>query len=260
MFHREDGTHAPLAKDPPMPWTDARLAELPDDRGFRLRGLEMTRLEGFVDAAFAFATTMLVISLSGIPSSVGELTAALKDVPAFLAGFVSIASFWQGHRRWSRRYGLEDGPTIQLSLALVFVMLVFVYPLKMVFSALFAWVSNGWLPTSFSLRTGQELAQLFVVYGVGFCAMTGIVALLYGRALKAREALRLNDLEQLMTRQAVTAHVIMAGTGLASALCAWLLPVRWGMWSGFFYATLPVTMPLTAILYERRAERLRAAS
>ena len=54
-----------------MPWTDARLAELPDDRGFRLRGLEMTRLEGFVDAAFAFATTMLVISLSGIPSSVG---------------------------------------------------------------------------------------------------------------------------------------------------------------------------------------------
>src|SRR5438874_13439470 len=39
----------------------ARLEELPRLRGFRLRGLEMTRLETFIDAAFAFAISMLVI-------------------------------------------------------------------------------------------------------------------------------------------------------------------------------------------------------
>jgi hypothetical protein len=34
------------------------LDALPRLKGFRLRGLEMTRLESFVDAAFAFAVTM----------------------------------------------------------------------------------------------------------------------------------------------------------------------------------------------------------
>jgi hypothetical protein len=38
------------------------LDALPRLNGFRLRGLEMTRLEAFVDAAFAFAVTMLVIA------------------------------------------------------------------------------------------------------------------------------------------------------------------------------------------------------
>jgi uncharacterized membrane protein len=81
-----------------MRWSEAELARLPKKDGFRLRGLEMTRLEAFTDAAFAFATTMLVISLSGIPGSVVDLLSALKDIPAFLASFASIASFWYAHR------------------------------------------------------------------------------------------------------------------------------------------------------------------
>jgi uncharacterized membrane protein len=125
-----------------MEWTEERLAELPERHGFRLRGLEMTRLETFVDAAFAFATTMLVISQGGVPNTVEQLTMALKDVPAFLASFASIASFWHAHRQWSRRFGLEDGWTVLISLALVFVMLVYVYPLKMVFGALFHWIGR----------------------------------------------------------------------------------------------------------------------
>ena len=38
------------------------LDALPRLRGFRLRGLEMTRLETFVDATFAFSITTLVIA------------------------------------------------------------------------------------------------------------------------------------------------------------------------------------------------------
>ena len=37
----------------------ADLDLLPQLRGFRLRGMEMTRLETFIDAAFAFAISML---------------------------------------------------------------------------------------------------------------------------------------------------------------------------------------------------------
>ena len=45
-----------------MNWTDEALAALPVKQGVRLRGLEMTRLETFCDAAFAFAVTLLVIA------------------------------------------------------------------------------------------------------------------------------------------------------------------------------------------------------
>ena len=43
------------------------LDALPRLHGFRLRGIAMTRLETFIDAAFAFAITMLVIAAQQIP-------------------------------------------------------------------------------------------------------------------------------------------------------------------------------------------------
>ena len=49
-----------------------------------MRGLEMTRTEVFLDAAFAFAVTMLVISFDAIPSSYEEVVLAIKGIPAFI--------------------------------------------------------------------------------------------------------------------------------------------------------------------------------
>ena len=114
------------------------IKRLPRQNDFYLRGLETTRLETFTDAAFAFAITMLVISVGDIPHTYNELILALKGTPAFLASFTAILLFWSGHRKWSRRFGLEDGRSIILSFALIFVMLVYVYPLRLLFSALFA--------------------------------------------------------------------------------------------------------------------------
>ena len=63
-------------------------------QGFQLRGTEVTRLETFIDAAFAFAVTMLVISVGDIPNNYQELILALKGIPSFAASFASIAIFW----------------------------------------------------------------------------------------------------------------------------------------------------------------------
>ncbi len=60
----------------------------------RKRGIEMTRTETFVDAAFAFAVTLLVVSIDSIPESVAELLRALAAVPAFAASFAIIGLFW----------------------------------------------------------------------------------------------------------------------------------------------------------------------
>lgn len=242
-----------------MTWTDDRLASLPVKNGFRLRGLDMTRLETFCDAAFAFAVTLLVISGAGIPTSYDALLAALRDVPAFLGSFAAIGSIWIAHRRWSRLYGLEDGWTTLISLAMVFVMLVYVYPLRMVASAFMAFVSGGRLPTGFTLDEVGDLTGLFVIYGVGFAVQMQMLALLYLRALKAGDALRLDAVERLHTRQGVASHTVMAATGLVSALWAGFLPTKLGVWAGFAYSTLPVIMPLLAIRHARRIEMLRAS-
>ena len=135
-----------------MTWSEKDLEKLPRKQGFRLRGLEMTRLETFIDAAFAFAITILVISINDLPKNYQELVRALKDIPAFAGSFAIIMSVWVSHRKWSRRYGLEDMISILISLVLIFIMLVYVYPLKLLFSVLFAWISGGWLPSQFSLH------------------------------------------------------------------------------------------------------------
>ena len=57
------------------------LDALPRLGGFRLRGIAMTRLETFIDAAFAFAITMLVIATQQIPDDIETLLAALKMCP-----------------------------------------------------------------------------------------------------------------------------------------------------------------------------------
>ncbi len=216
----------------------------------------MTRLETFTDAAFAFAITLLVITSGKIPNSYQELMAALKAIPTFAASFATIASFWIAHRKWSRRSGMEDNLSILISLALIFVMLVYVYPLKMVFSALFAWISAGWFPTSFVLHHNSELLGLFVVYGIGFSALTALLALLNFRSLLSAD-LNLNEFERIKTREEVWSFTTMCGTGLLSAVVAGACPPSVAVFAGFAYATLPISMPIVATVFANKAERAR---
>ena len=108
----------------------ADLDSLPRLKGFWLRGIEMTRLETFIGAAFAFAVTMLVISKGQVPDDIQALLVAFKNVPAFLASIAVLSIFWRGHWLWSRRFGLEDGVSILISWTMLVTILIYVYPLK----------------------------------------------------------------------------------------------------------------------------------
>ncbi|MCP4574049.1 MAG: DUF1211 domain-containing protein [bacterium] len=240
-----------------LKWTDERLGDLPVRNGVRQRGVDMTRLETFCDAAFAFAVTLLVIG-EGIPRSYAELVLALKGVPAFAASFAAIAAFWWSHRTWSRRYGLEDGVTSVISLTMVFIMLVYVYPLKMVFTAFAHWTSGGFLPAEFTLDNPRDMLGIFQIYGLGFAAQTGMLALLHLRVLRVAGDLRLDAVERLRTRQGIVLNIILGATGLVSALWAMAMPPAMGRWAGFVYMTLPLTMPLAATRFKRAVARLQA--
>ena len=159
-------THATSGKQ----WTASELASLPVEHEFRLRGLEVSRLDTFIDAAFAFVLTLLVISFDEIPSNFAEMVDAMKRIPAFAFSFAALMMFWLAHRRWSRRYGVEDSGTIPVSLAVIFVVLVYVYPLRTISEGLFADLSGGYFPSSFRIRNDDESRGILVFFSAGFLA------------------------------------------------------------------------------------------
>ena len=75
---------------------------------------EVLRLEGFSDAVFAFALTLLVVSLE-TPRTFDDLLATLKGAPAFAVCFALFWIIWKEHHRFFQRYGLDDTRIIVLN-------------------------------------------------------------------------------------------------------------------------------------------------
>ncbi len=224
--------------------TQEYVDNCPMEKGFRLRGLEMTRTEVFVDAAFAFAVTMLVISYDEIPSNFDEMVAAVKSIPAFTAAVAQLVWIWHAHNTWSRRFGLEDAMTVFFSTALLIVVLVYVYPLRILAEGAFSWLTNGWLPAPFELNAWSELRFLFVFLGVGFVALCLIFAWMNAYAGRLHEALRLNVQERYHVRTSTIVWLASGAIGLLSIWLALMLPNHLVPLSGFGYAPLGVVLPL----------------
>src|SRR6266849_1672206 len=160
----------------------ADLDVLPRLRGFRLRGIEMTRLETFIDAAFAFAISMLVIAPQQIPDNIDALLGAFRNVPAFVTSIIVLGIFWRGHWLWSRRYGLEDGVSIFISWAMIVTILIYIYPLKAIFSAMWFLLSGGRVGHMLGTHSETEERALFAVFALGFTAIALEMVLLNLRA------------------------------------------------------------------------------
>jgi hypothetical protein len=233
------------------------LDALPRLDGFRLRGMQMTRLETFIDAAFAFSITMLVIAAQQIPDDIETLLAAFRNVPTFIFSIYIIGIFWRGHWLWSRRYGLEDGVSIFISWSMLVTILIYIYPLKAVFGGMFYFLSHGQFGQRLHATSNAQVRALFAVYAIGFSAIALEILLLNLRAWRLREPLRLNAREQLMTRGQINGWSIPLGVGLLSLLLALILPVRFLDWSGWVYFSMALVVPIHSAL---RRRRLAAAS
>src|SRR5438552_588201 len=217
----------------------ADLDALPRLHGFRLRGIEMTRLETFIDAAFAFAISMLVIAAQQIPDNIQALLAAFKNVPTFVCSIAVLGIYWRGHWLWSRRYGLEDGVSILISWAVIVTILIFIYPLKAIFGAMWFFISSGQVGQPFSLHTTEAQARtIFAIYALGLIAISAEILLLNFRAWQLREPLRLNAREQLMTRCELTGWSIPVGIGIVSLVSALTLTGEKIQWSGWDYFSM----------------------
>src|SRR6266513_2403400 len=113
-----------------------------DSTKFRWRSHEVSRIEGLSDAVFAFAITLLVVSLE-VPKTFAELMTAVRGFGSFAICFTLLFVVWFNQYKFFRRYGLQDHLTIVLNAVLLFVVLFYVYPLKFVFSFLINKFTGG---------------------------------------------------------------------------------------------------------------------
>lgn len=215
----------------------------------------MTRLETFIDAAFAFAVTLVVIAADRVPGDIGTLLAAFKNVPAFIASVAVLGIFWRGHWLWSRRYGLEDGVSSFISWTLLVTVLIYIYPMKALFGSMFYLISHGQMGQALGMRTQAEARSLFSIYALGFSAIALEILLLHWRAWQLREPLALNERERILTRAEISGWTVPLGVGLLALILALTLPINSISWAGWIYFSMAVLVPAHKwILRRRRGE------
>lgn len=210
--------------------------------------MDVTRIEGFSDAAFAFSLTLLVVSLE-VPRTFHELTQAMQGFLAFGISFALLMQIWFKHYGFFRRYGLQDPTTRLLNAVLLFIVLFYVYPLKYLWSH----VTIGGAGSSFS---ASEARVLMEIYGLGGAAVFLIFVLLYRHAWQLRDELTLNDIERYDTRQAIIDNALMAAVPAISVLLAATLPLAYVGWAGFFYFIYGPLMTWNGIRESRGRRRL----
>jgi len=209
-----------------------------------MRGLEMTRLEVFIDAAFAFAVTMLVISFDAIPRSYDEVMLAIKNIPAFIIAVAQLVWIWHTHNVWSRRFGLDTTYTVFISTALLIVMLIYVYPMRIMAGGMFAWLTSDYLPSNFNSITLDQLRDMFVFLGIGFFALCLVFVQMYRYAARLKDRLLLNDYELFESRTLVIMWSGAAVVGLVCVGLAMTLPEQLVPYSGFSFSLLGAWFPL----------------
>jgi uncharacterized membrane protein len=235
---------------------------------FHWRSKEVSRIEGLSDAVFGFAVTLLVVSLE-VPRSFDDLVAMMLGFPAFAASFALLVLIWHAQYTFFRRYGLEDTRTLVLNVALLFVVLFYIYPLKFLFSGFIGVMATRMLhigdPRSVPSIGDAQWPALMAIYGLGYIAIYAIFTLLYRHAYARRHALRLDPVETLLTRFSVLGFLGMIAVAVLSVTITLVLAygARWPGWAasavgGWSYFLIWPTQVMIGRALERRRRSLAA--
>lgn len=183
----------------------------------------ISRLEEFSDAVFGFALTLLVITTS-VPRSYAELGQLLQGIPAFACCFALLVWIWHEHDAYFERFPLQDGATLLLNSALLFAVLLYIYPLKFMFDSFMFQVFRLQTNPPITGMTLDELARASTLYGLGFFILMGLFTLLYLHAYRRRDELKLSPVQAFDARALAGHHVVSAAVGLFAMLFALVAP------------------------------------
>lgn len=191
-----------------------------------------SRLEGFSDAVFGFALTLLVVQLEA-PRDAAALRMLVRGSFPFAVTFAMVCYIWWEHNKFFRRYGMQGPWTAFLNCSLLFVVLFYVYPLKFLTTAVLGPLVG--LPNNAAFADGRFV---MTVYSCGVVAIFGVFSLLYHHAWNRRSELGLSQRELVTLRYGRRAHLISTSLGIASlVLAAVLAPGE--LWiSGMLYGLM----------------------
>ena len=230
-----------------------------DNRKFRWRSHEPSRIEGLSDAVFGFAVTLLVVSLE-VPRTFAELMEAMRGFGAFAISFTLLLVVWYTQYKFFRRYALQDNVSLTLNATLLFVVLFYVYPLKFVFTFLISMFTghkgeirlpNG--TTIAMVDNVDQVASLMVIFSLGYLAVFGLFVLLYWHAYRKRFQLELNELEVFDTRTDIregALNVVIAAVSIGFGLA------RFAALSGMTYMLCPIVMTMHGMFSGKKRRRL----
>ena len=182
------------------------------ERYFRWRGRDVTRLENLSDIVFALSLTLIVAS--AVPATFAELTALWREAIAVAASFALILLIWSKHHTFFRRYDLEDGFTVLINSIILFLIMIFAYPLK--FLALFLVnFLTGFFQTGTQIQSVMSLTDvpvMLTIYATAYALVFGLFAALYAHALRHVEV------EQGVASVSVSALAIVLAFSLPAGL------------------------------------------
>ena len=234
------------------------------DNGFRWRGKDISRVEGFSDNVFGFALTLLVVSLE-VPKTFSDLEQTFQGFIAFALAFAFLFSLWFYHYKFFRRYGIEDTAVIWLNAFLLFVILFFVYPLKFLFTYLVKMFSG--ISTKVALEDGtfvpsimpHQWTPLMIAYGLGVIIIFGVFMLLNIYAYRKRDELDLNEVEIIVTKGSIAAHCGNCIIGLISISIVLIWGNAAAALSGLTYCLIGPVQGVVGWYYGRKIESIRNA-
>lgn len=199
-----------------------KLRALETEPDFRYRGKEHSRIEGFSDDVLAFCITLLIVSLS-VPESFNDLMKAFSGLFGFAISVLILFGIWYEHYIFFLRYGLKDKTTVYLNSLLLFTILIYIYPLKFLFSFCasffrtlfnhFFWGNDIQAELDYIFThtiSYSQMPLLMALYGVGASAIFLIFALLYNNAWKRRYVMELNEMEKFYTKWSIYKNLCLA--------------------------------------------------
>lgn len=230
-----------------------KAASLHKKQNIEWRSHEPSRLETFSDAVFAFALTLIIVSIE-VPKSFDELFETMKGTLSFAACFAMLFVIWNSQNIFFRRYALNDNVTLLLNAILLFTVLVYAYPLKFLSMLIFAgseYMQNGHLVPKIK---PDQIRTLMFIYDLGYMVIYLLFYLMYRNAQKYAQHIGLSDKEIFETKTVAGINLLSVGIGVLALLLSMVLPLKIAGASGFVYFLIPVSY---SFWFSRRGKRSR---
>ncbi|WP_435622768.1 TMEM175 family protein [Flagellimonas sp.] len=166
----------------------------------------ISRVEAFSDAVFAFAATLLVVSV-GSENSNSILKVDWLVFLSFGVSFFVLVGLWFVHYNFFRRTNYMDNWIIALNAVLLFVVLYYIFPLK---SLINTWIGK-------QKMSMESFSSLFQLYSLGFCLIFLCLSLMYFRAFKKSKSIKNIELLFFARHFAIYVFVSLISIALAKS-------------------------------------------